>query len=137
MALKRVPFYDDSAALLDHLNNEPYQGYIAWHSIANLFYLLRPTRQNRPTRVFLADLLSFLTVATGTNRHLIEAATSPINDFEDAMQVAAAQACGATFIATRNLSDYSHSPVSALSPAEALAKIKKPEKRGQTLMPPG
>jgi hypothetical protein len=37
-------------------------------------------------------------------------------DFEDALQAAAARACGASFIITRNERDFLSSPVTALSP---------------------
>ena len=48
-----------------------------------------------------------------------------MNDFEDAMQVAAAQACGATFIVTRNGPDYRHAPLPIRSPAEMLAALEQ------------
>lgn len=40
----------------------------------------------------------------------------PLTDFEDSLQVAAALACGAQFIITRNERDFRKSPVPALSP---------------------
>ncbi len=46
-----------------------------------------------------------------------------MNDFEDALQVAAARACGASFIATRNTSDYRRSPIPALSPEAVLEEL--------------
>jgi hypothetical protein len=36
--------------------------------------------------------------------------------FEDAMQVVAAEACGADVIATRNIRDYARSPLRAATP---------------------
>jgi hypothetical protein len=39
-------------------------------------------------------------------------------DLEDAMRAAAALSCDATFIVTRNVKDYAHAPVKALSPGE-------------------
>ena len=47
------------------------------------------------------------------------AAGLPLADFEDAMQVAAARACGARWIVTRNLRDYTRSPIPAISPRRA------------------
>ena len=46
-----------------------------------------------------------------------------MTDFEDAMQVAAARACGAMRIVTRNISDYARSPIPAVTPQEALAHM--------------
>jgi hypothetical protein len=39
------------------------------------------------------------------------------------MRVAAAQACGARFIATRNVADLRHSPIPAQTPAELLEEL--------------
>jgi predicted nucleic acid-binding protein len=46
-----------------------------------------------------------------------------MTDFEDAMQVAAAHACGAQHIVTRNIKDYTRSPIRAVSPREALSRL--------------
>jgi len=39
------------------------------------------------------------------------------------MQVAAATACAADFIATRNIRDFRKSPIPALTPTQALARL--------------
>ena len=46
-----------------------------------------------------------------------------MTDFEDAMQVAAARACGAGHIVTRNVRDYERSPIPAVSPQAALTGL--------------
>jgi hypothetical protein len=46
-----------------------------------------------------------------------------MKDFEDALQVAAATACGAEVIATHNVRDYAGSPVQAELPADVLRRI--------------
>lgn len=50
----------------------------------------------------------------------IYAAALPMADFEDAMQVVAARACGARHIVTRNVRDYERSPIRTVGPQEAL-----------------
>ena len=44
-------------------------------------------------------------------------------DFEDAMQVAAARACGAQAIVTRNARDFQRSPIPAIGPEDALTEL--------------
>ena len=44
-------------------------------------------------------------------------------DFEDAMQVAAARACGARYIVTRNVRDYAGAPIRAVDPRAALSDL--------------
>ena len=46
-----------------------------------------------------------------------------MTDFEDAMQVAAARACGARFVVTRNTRDFRRSPIPAITPQEALEAL--------------
>jgi hypothetical protein len=46
-----------------------------------------------------------------------------MRDFEDAMQVAAAQACAADIIATRNTRDFRASPVKARTPKQLLVQL--------------
>jgi hypothetical protein len=48
-----------------------------------------------------------------------------MRDFEDALQVAAADACGATTIATRNVRDYARAPVRATTPTTLLKEFGK------------
>ncbi|MCE2485379.1 MAG: hypothetical protein J4F42_07685 [Desulfurellaceae bacterium] len=54
---------------------------------------------------FLFDLTRFVPVAATSTEAFRHAAALPIADFEDALQVAAARACGARFIVARNVRD--------------------------------
>ncbi|WP_419921773.1 hypothetical protein [Candidatus Poriferisodalis sp.] len=86
-------------------------------------------RGESATCEFIAELVGFVSVAgtgtgTGTGTDSIRyAAGLPMDDFEDAMQVAAARACGARCIVTRNLRDYERSPIPAVSPQDLLSEL--------------
>ena len=68
-------------------------------------------------------MISFIDIVpTGTD-DIRYALSLPMNDFEDAMQVAAAIAAGARLIVTRNLDDYAQSPIRVISPANAVAEL--------------
>ena len=62
-------------------------------------------------------------MAPTTTASLLYAGKLDMRDFEDALQVAAAVACGASVIATRNLQDYAKSPVRAAEPLFVLAEL--------------
>ena len=64
-----------------------------------------------------------MAVATTGTEALRSAAALPMADFEDAMQVAAAQACGARYIVTRNVRDHKRSPIRAITPHDALDEL--------------
>ena len=123
VALDRARHAESAGALLDVLEQRLASAFIAWHSISNFYYLVRPTRGHASARQFVLDLLSFVNVAPTTTEALRFAATIDMKDFEDAMQVAAAMACGADVIATRNIKDFSKSPVKAALPMEILSMI--------------
>ena len=64
-----------------------------------------------------------MAVAATSTEAFRYAAALPMADFEDAMQVAAARACGARFIVTRNVRDYARSPIQAVNPRAALSDL--------------
>lgn len=124
VALGREPHADASAALLDFLERGPVRGFIAWHTLSNLFYLLRPKRRGGDARAFLLELTSIVRVAPTDTDAFHLAASLPLPDLEDAMQVAAARACGAQWIATRNTRDFARSPVPVRTPQEILGELR-------------
>ncbi|MFQ5923875.1 MAG: PIN domain-containing protein [Anaerolineales bacterium] len=119
VALKRARLFEDSAGVLEWAESEPGQAAVAWHSLSNLAYLVRPD-----ARGFIRDLLRFAVVAPTSTEAAVQALAFPMKDFEDALQAAAALAFGGMFIVTRNLSHYKNSPVPAISPEQFLAKLK-------------
>lgn len=123
VALDREPHVRDSGRLLELLESRPRMAFVAWHTLSNFHYLLRPARGGASVRSFLVDLARFVSVAPADTDALRYAAALPLTDFEDAMQVAAAHACGAEAIATRNVADFRSSPIPARSPRELVAEL--------------
>ena len=123
VALDRRPHSEAASEIMDRLESGGHAAFIAWHSVSNFFYLVRPQLGPSSAREFILELTRFVEVAqTGTDA-IQYAARLPMADFEDAMQVAAARACGVQNIITRNVSDYARSPIPAISPEEALAVL--------------
>ena len=124
LALDRDPHAGPASELFDYLEIRRRRAFVAWHSLSNFHYLVSPVHGKQSTQEFLVGLSRFVTVAPSDTDALRFAAQLPMNDFEDALQVAAARACGASFIATRNTSDYRRSPIPALSPKAALEELE-------------
>ncbi|RIH89296.1 type II toxin-antitoxin system VapC family toxin [Calidithermus roseus] len=116
VALRREPFFADSAGVLDWVELNPKQAAIAWHSVSNLAYLVK-----QEVRGFLADLLAFVEVAAGDTATVRQALAMPIPDLEDALQASAALEFGAALIVTRNTGDYKKLPIKAMTPADFVA----------------
>ena len=123
IALDRHPHSGPATDLLDRIEHGAESAYIAWHSVSNLYYIVAPARGGVSTRDFIVELTRFVAVASTDAEAIRYAAELPMADFEDAMQVAAARACGARHIVTRNVKDYERSPISAISPQDALGGL--------------
>ena len=123
VALDRRPHASSASELLDRIEHGAESACIAWHSVSNLHYIVAPARGGVSTRDFIVELTRFVGVAITDTEALRYAAALPMADFEDAMQVAAARACGARHIVTRNVRDYERSPIRAVDPQEALSGL--------------
>ena len=120
VALDRRPYSDPASELLDRIEHGAETAYIAWHSVSNLYYVIAPAVGGASARNFIVELTRFVALATTGTEDVRYAAGLPMADFEDAMQVAAARACGARHIVTRNVRDYDRSPIRAVGLQEAL-----------------
>ena len=123
VALDRRPHSGPASELLDRIEHGAETAYIAWHSVSNLYYVIAPSHGGVSARDFIVALTRFVAVAATDTEAIRYAAELPMTDFEDAMQVAAARACGARHIVTRNVRDYERSPVRAVRPQEALSGL--------------
>ena len=123
VALDRRPHSGPASDLLDRIEHGAESAYIAWHSVSNFYYIVAPARGGVSAREFIVELTRFVAVAPTDTEGIRYAAELPMADFEDAMQVAAARACGARHIVTRNVGDYERSPIRAVNPQEALSGL--------------
>ena len=120
VALNRTPYSSPASELLNLLGSNGNKAFISWHTVSNLYYVLRRSEGDLRARQFIAGLLEFISVAETGTEDVPFAASLPIRDFEDAMQVAAARACGASHIVTRNSRDYVRPPITAIEAIEAV-----------------
>lgn len=98
------------------------EAWLAWHSVATLAYLMERQQSAAQARQFIRSLLTWARVSPSEHDGAVKALDWPMPDYEDALQAAAALACGANFIITRNGRDFAASPVPALTPEEFLAR---------------
>ncbi len=123
VALDRHPHSESSSELLDRIERRARRAFVAWHTLSSFYCLVTPARRDADTRDFIAELVRFVAVAPTGCPAFRYAVSLPIPDFEDAMQVAAARACGAGHIVTRNVRDFTRSPIPAITPGEALEQL--------------
>lgn len=117
----RQPYYDDARSVLRACANEEIQGYIAFHSLPNIFYILRKSYSETDRREMLKKLCLILRVTGADHEKVCDAIEREyFSDFEDCLQDECAKEVSADYIVTRNVEDFRHSQIMAITPKEFL-----------------
>ncbi|GHV18048.1 twitching motility protein PilT [Fibrobacterales bacterium] len=113
--------FETAAEIINLCEEKEAIGFVGAHEITTLSYFLnksdKDTARVKTTLLTILDIFSVIPIAGNVLR---EALLSPINDYEDAVLEVSALAEKLDFIITRNLSDFTDSRVSALTPEEFL-----------------
>ena len=78
VALDRKPFVEYSSAVLDLAENHRIKGFIAWHSVANFYYLVSSASNKKLTRNFIIELLQFIEISETKTDDAIYAANRQV-----------------------------------------------------------
>lgn len=118
--ITREPFYKTSSEIIENCASGKLKGYVAFHSIPNLWYILRKVPEDK-RREWTSDICSFLEV-TGANHEEVLKAINMKNfsDFEDCLQDRCAKEVNAEYIITRNVEDFNNSEIPAILPEDFL-----------------
>lgn len=120
----RIPFTDNSQAVIGLVTQKKIKGAVAAHSITNLWYILRKTHSDEERRNYLLSLFElFDVVSIDKNRLVAALEKSDFKDFEDCLQDECACAINADYIITRNAKDFESSMVKVLTPEEFLENL--------------
>ncbi|MBP1465021.1 PIN domain-containing protein [Candidatus Chloroploca sp. M-50] len=131
LMLKRAAFFADAFAVWKAGDQGRYERYVAAMTPVNAFYIARKFLGAPAARLAVGELLAATKVCDINAYVLTTAYSSSMADFEDAVQVAAAQAAGIDAIVTRNGADYTGAPMLTLTPMELLSRLMQtPEAPG-------
>lgn len=100
---KRPPFYDASKSVLEYCISGKVTGFIALHSVSNIFYILRKHYSVADRRKLLLDILDLLQIANADHESVRRALErNDFSDFEDCLQDECARLVHADYIITIN-----------------------------------
>jgi predicted nucleic acid-binding protein len=122
----RPGLVEESSAVLALAEGLQAELYIAWHSLATIYYLIRRGRSEQLAMVEVDKILAWVNVAPVDSLSASRARKLNFPDFEDAMQCVCAESCLADIIVTRNTKDFLSSPVQVISPTEFLVRYAAP-----------
>ena len=123
LLLKRQPFAQDAAAIWDANRQGRCEGYVSAITPVTVFYVARKMAGVAEAQRMVAEILrAFLVCAVNFN--VLQAAlTLPLNDYEDAVQVAGAETHSLDAIITRDLEDFAGASIRVFSPADFLRQL--------------
>jgi predicted nucleic acid-binding protein len=118
----REPFGYDAALLFQSADEKKIKLHIAALSFWNTHYYLKKLMPESEVRKIFFELTDLVEIVPHTKSLLRLAIKSPHKDFEDAMQIVAAESLeDIEGIITRNKKDFKHSSLPLYLPKEALA----------------
>jgi predicted nucleic acid-binding protein len=121
----RKPFSENAAKLFQAAEEGKIKIHIAALSFWNTHYALKKYSTESAIRNIFLELLELVDVIPHTKQMLRTAAKSIHKDFEDALQIAAAESnVSITLIITRNLKDFKKASLPVLLPEKALELIE-------------
>ncbi len=122
--LNRQPFVNDAATIWQANANRQIEVFVTSVTLPTIYYITRKVADHAAARHAVQLLLASVGIVGVNYGVLANAEILPLKDYEDAIQVAAAQAQQLDAIVTRDLSDYQNSPLQVYSPADFIALIR-------------
>jgi predicted nucleic acid-binding protein len=121
--LDRRPFAEAATQVFALVEESRIEGFLCATTVTTVDYLLGQALPPKEARAALQRLLGLFEIAPVNRPVLEQALRSDISDFEDAVIEQAARLISADAIATRNLTDFVMSSVTAFDPPELLSVI--------------
>lgn len=117
--MNREPYVEDARIIMTKCAEREVTGYLAAHSIPNLFYILRKQYSQKERRSLIGYLCDVFHIADLNAEKIISAVENEeFSDFEDCLQEECAVEVLADYIVTRNPDDYKKSRVKVIEPGE-------------------
>ena len=120
----REPFVADSRAIFDLCETGKADGVVSALTLCTVAYVLRKFVTPGVMRTKLRDFRNVLTPIDLSVSLLDKAISSPISDFEDAVQFYTAAYSGADYIITRNVKHFPQDNIPVLTPTDFLVLEK-------------
>lgn len=122
--ISRQPFMDIARDVLRLCLERKCSGYITAHTLTNIFYIIRRHFPASRRKELLIGLCEFIEVVGIKKKQIIDALVNEnFDDFEDGLQIKCARSINADYIVTRNIADFSASPIPAILPEDLLQKV--------------
>jgi len=131
--LDRRPFAEAATQVFALIEESKIEGFLCATTVTTVDYLLGQALPPKIARAALQRLLGLFEIAPVNRPVLEQALRSDIADFEDAVIEQAARLISADAIATRNLTDFVKSSVTAFDPPELISAVNAKESANKAM----
>ena len=115
--LKREPHNRAAQVIMTKCAEREITGYLAAHSILNIFYVLRKEYSQAERRKFIRNLCEIFRISDlNAEKIMLAIDNEQFSDFEDCLQEECAVAETVDYIVTRNPADFKQSRVKVVEP---------------------
>jgi len=122
----RQPYADSAGKILRLCFQQDCKGYIAAHTVTNIFFVLRKQFSVSDRKRMLLDLCDFIDVVGIQKKQIIDALNNnDFTDLEDCIQFECAKVINTQYIITRNAADFPNSSIPVILPEDFLKIIKE------------
>ena len=119
----RPEFVEDASKIFKLCEIKKVDGYISALSVPNIVSIMRKELDSAKIKEILEKFSLIFTIVDLKAEDIKKAANLDFKDYEDALQSICAKRIKANYIVTRNIKDYSNSPITAIKPSELLERI--------------
>lgn len=115
--------YTASAQVLSKIRADEVVGVLPGHALTTLHYIIGKSSGSQKANETIDWLLQYFEIARADKAAFLKSRAFSWDDFEDAVVAVCAETSGSDYIVTRNATDFSKSPIKAISPNEFLEKF--------------
>lgn len=120
----RQPFCEDGQKIFLLCANDEFEGFLTAKAITDIYYLThRQLHNDKATREIIVKLCKLFSIVDTSSLDIINALSSEVSDFEDAVMIESAVRYGVDCIVTRNVKDYSKSSLPVFAPEEFISLL--------------
>jgi predicted nucleic acid-binding protein len=117
--LERQPFADNAKRILELCVSGELRGYLAGHSLLNIFYITRKVKSIKDRKDILLMLCDrFEIIDIDSDMIMTALRNEEWPDIEDGLQMQSAIQKDLDYIITRDMKDFAHSAIKAITPED-------------------
>jgi len=121
--LQRDPWAEPAANLLTQIERGEAEGFVAGHTLTTIHYVVSRARDQQLAAAAVTDLLRFMELIPVEKVDFSQALVLPMDDFEDAVQAAAALKIGVDYIVTRDEKGFGGLSIPSVNSGEILSLL--------------